>query len=57
MRSLPRQWKTWSLDKNEGNHILFIKRSSMSKVITFIMYVDDIIVIGDAFEEMKKLIK
>ena len=29
----------------------------MSKVITFIMYVDDIIVIGDAFEEMKKLIK
>lgn len=41
--------------QSQGDHNLFIKNSSIGKVIALILYVDDIIVISDYIEEMMAL--
>lgn len=41
--------------QSQGNHTLFIKLSSIEKVTGLIVYVDDIIVIGDDHEGILEL--
>ena len=41
--------------QSPGDHTLFIKQSPEKKITALIVYVDDIIVIGDDVEEMQNL--
>ncbi|RVW56552.1 Retrovirus-related Pol polyprotein from transposon RE1 [Vitis vinifera] len=41
--------------QSQGDHTLFVKRSSFGKITTLIVYVDDIIVTGDDLEEINQL--
>lgn len=42
---------------SEGNHTLFVSNSISRKVIALIVFVDDIIIIGDDLEKKKWLKK
>ena len=41
--------------QSQGDHTLLINHVTQSKVIVLIVYVDDIVVIGDDLEEIGKL--
>ena len=43
--------------QSQGDHTLFIRHSEKGRIIALIVYVDDIVVTGDDWEEMEKLKK
>ena len=43
--------------QSQGDHNLFIRHSEKGRIIALIVYVDDIVVTGDDWEEMEKLNK
>ena len=47
--------KTYSFIQNQGSPILFVKHSSLKKIIILIVYVDDIIVTDDGIKEIKSV--
>ncbi|RVW46449.1 Retrovirus-related Pol polyprotein from transposon RE2 [Vitis vinifera] len=46
-----------SMAKNQADHTLFVKKSHAGKMAILIVYVDDIILSGNAMEELQKLKK
>ena len=63
LKQSPRAWferftkflKTYSFIQNQGDPILFVKHSSLKKIIILIVYVDDIIVTDDDIKEIKSV--
>lgn len=61
----PRAWferfgrvvKGYGYTQSQANHTIFYRHSSSGKMIVLIVYVDDIILTGDDFEEIKTLKK
>ena len=49
--------KKMEFKQSQGDHTLFIKKSRNGKITILIVYVDDIIITGDDFEEIEKLKK
>ena len=47
----------YGFKQSQGDHTLFIKRSSRNKLTALIVYVDDIVLTGDDLEEMGRLKK
>ena len=62
---MPRVWfgrfakamKNIGYCQSQGDHTLFIRHSEKGRMIALIVYVDDIVVTGDDWEEMEKLKK
>ena len=60
LKQSPRAWfgrfakamKNMGYNQSQGDHTLFIKHSKMDKVTALIVYVDDIVVKGNDFEEL-----
>ena len=63
LKQSPRAWferftkflKTYSFIQNQGDPILFIKHSSLKKIIILIVYVNDVIVTYDDIKEIKSV--
>ena len=47
--------KSHEYSQGQTDHMLFVKHSSDRKITILIVYVDDIILIGDNFEEMEEI--
>ena len=63
MRQSPRAWfdhfstviKNLGYFQSQADNTLFVKHSEDKKITILIVYVDDIIVTGDNFEEIKRI--
>ena len=47
--------KSHGYSQGQTNHTLFVKHSSNKRVTVLIVYVDDIILTGDDFNEMEEI--
>ncbi|KAL6331766.1 hypothetical protein AAG906_020105 [Vitis piasezkii] len=65
LKQSPRAWfgrfakamKNIGYCQSQGDHTLFIRHSEKGRIMALIVYVDDIVVTGDDWEEMEKLKK
>ena len=65
LKQSPRAWferftqamLRWGYKQSQGDHTLFIKHSPDNKVVALIVYVDDIVVMGDDLDAMEQLQK
>ena len=47
--------KTYGFSQSQGDHTLFIKHSTLKKITSLIVYIDDIIVTCDNVEQIKTM--